>query len=155
MSTQDEAVNSLLKLRAELMDQVATIDNTLSAIRGLPKPESEPNGLFIPEQYKPTKPIKKYPDHKLKRLISGEYNHNWKNPEKIMFFLAKYGKMFISDMTDKMLELKPDLTEEDIVKIKLRLGYQAGKMAETGTILREKGDSGTRVAYWLRDDQKI
>lgn len=146
MTKLEEHINGLIELKADLQAQINKIDIALSGLTGITVHEIKSD---TPEQNDDT-PRKRYPKYKLDKLISQGYQHNWKNPEKIMWFLKTFGKkMYIKDMVEMTYKLIPELTKDQLDKIERKLGYQAGIMAKDGMIGMEK--EGVSNIYWLLD----
>ena len=143
MNTTDVAQQALLSAREQLLNEVAKIDKALEALRG-----QSLSGDFqsLTPQFSGLE-RKLYSKVKLDRLIKEGYNPKWTYPQKIVYLLKKYGKMYVQDMVDKIAEEEPNLSDDELKTIKARIGYQILDFSKVGTVEREK--HGSKLLYWL------
>lgn len=144
MNTTDVALQSLIKAKEQLLNEVAKIDKALEALTG---------GQPFSGEFQSSTPQfsglerKLYSKAKLDRLIREGYNPKWTYPQKIVYLLKKYGKMYVQDMVDKIAEEEPNLSDDELKTIKARIGYQILDFSKVGTVDREK--HGSKLLYWL------
>jgi hypothetical protein len=144
MTTENEIIEGLRKVRESYIIKINSIDQTLAAFGSEAPSDTE----YFSRTSRPSKKVTKISEEKLNKLVSQDYNPDWSYPDKIFYFLRKYGKMYISDMTDKIKEMYPESTKEQINLAKVRLGYQALKLTEKGLIESAK-HGGNKIQYWL------
>lgn len=150
MNKTDEALQSLVELETYHLSQLDKVRRAINILTDGSMTE------LVADSFNDDEKIKRsvYPQEKLNKLIKQGYQHTWRNPERIMFLLKTHGKMYASDMANKIKEYVPSLSDESLDDIKEGLAYQAAKMAKKGILERKKEKThGAPVLYWIAGEE--